>query len=222
MKVLIVDDERMLAGMLTEILRQNKIESDAVYDGQAALDGALSGRYDLIVLDIMLPKVNGLDVLKTLRAEKLSVPVLLISAKSEVADKIAGLDTGADDYLAKPFASGEFVARVKALLRRKAEFVGDIIAVGDLRLDKDTFTLYCGERGIKLSNTEFKVAETLLLSPNVIVAKERLIERVWSWDSEAEYNTAEVYVSFLRKKLAAIESSVTIKSVRGAGYILSV
>ncbi|MDR3318307.1 MAG: response regulator transcription factor [Clostridiales bacterium] len=221
MKVLIVDDEKTLAGMLKEILKQNKIEADAVFDGEDAVDYALSGGYDLIVLDIMLPKINGLDVLKTLREKKLSAPILLLSAKSELSDKILGLNGGADDYLTKPFAVGEFIARVKALTRRKAEFVSDIIEFGTLRLNKNTLALSSGVHEIKLSLTEFKVVEILMLNPDIILTKERMIERVWGWDSAAEYNNVEVYVSFLRKKLSAIESAVCIKSVRGVGYILS-
>ncbi|MDR3263289.1 MAG: response regulator transcription factor [Clostridiales bacterium] len=220
MRVLIVDDERTLAEMLTEILKREKIEADAVFDGADAVEYALTGRYDLIVLDIMLPKISGLDVLKILREKKLSAPVLFLSAKSEVSDKIAGLNIGADDYLTKPFAAGEFVARVKALSRRKAEYVGNVVIYGSLRLNKDTFALSSGENEIRLSATEFKIIDLLMSNPEAVVLKERLIERVWGWDSEAEYNNAEVYISFLRKKLAAVGSDVRIKSVSGAGYLL--
>jgi len=221
MKVLVVDDEKMLAEMLTEVLKRSKIDCDAVYDGQAAIDYALTGNYDLIVLDIMIPKVNGLDVLKTLRKKSLSTPILLLSAKSEVTDKIEGLDTGADDYLTKPFATGEFIARVKALSRRKTEFTGDILTYGDFSLNKNAFTLNCGDSSIQLSNTEYKIMEILISNPRTVVNKGRLVEKVWGWDNESEYNSAEVYISFLRKKLSAIGSAVGIRSVRGIGYTLS-
>ena len=222
MKVLIADDEKTLVNMLKEILRQSKIDCDVVFNGLEAVDYAKSGNYDLIILDIMMPKMNGFEALKEIRKHKISTPVLMLSAKSEVADKVDGLNIGADDYLTKPFATNELLARIKALTRRKGEYFGDVIAFGDLELDRDTFVLRCNNDEIKLSNTEYKIIELLLQNPNKIANKEKLIEKVWGWDNNADYNNAEVYISFLRKKLAALKSKVIIKVMRGVGYSLEV
>lgn len=221
MKVLIADDEKTLVGLLKEILKRENIDSDAVYNGSDAIDYAVAGEYDLIVLDIMMPKMNGFEAIKEMRKKKIATPVLFLSAKSEVGDKVDGLNLGADDYLTKPFAATEFIARVKALTRRQAEYKGNETTFGDLTLDRDAFFLRSGGGEIKLGNTEYKIIEMLIANPKTIVNKERLVERVWGWDNEAEYNNAEVYISFLRKKLTAIKSCVAIKAVRGIGYRLS-
>ncbi|MDR1093078.1 MAG: response regulator transcription factor [Clostridiales bacterium] len=221
MKVLIADDEKTLTAMLTEILRQSKIDCDAVYNGRDAADYAAAADYDLIVLDVMMPKMNGFEALKEIRARKISTPVLFLSAKSEVADKVEGLNIGADDYLTKPFAAAEFVARVKALSRRKAAYTGDVLMFGGLALDKNAFVLRAGGNEISLSGTEFKIMELLMSNTGTVVRKERLIEKVWGWDNDAEYNNAEVYISFLRKKIAAVGGGAAIKSIRGVGYALS-
>lgn len=220
MKVLIADDEKTLINMLKEILRQNKIDVDAVYNGSDAVDYAKAAEYDLIILDIMMPKLNGCEALKEIRKAKISTPVLMLSAKSEVADKVEGLNYGADDYLTKPFAASELVARVKALTRRKGEYIGNCLSFEDIALDRDNLILRRAESEVKLSNTEFKILELLISKPQTIINKERLIEKVWGWDNESVYNNAEVYISFLRKKLAALKSSVSIKAVRGVGYSL--
>lgn len=220
MKVLIADDEKTLVSMLKEILRQNKIDCDAVYNGEDAVEYAKATEYDLLVLDIMMPKMNGFEALKKIREHKISTPILMLSAKSEVCDKVNGLNFGADDYLTKPFAAEELIARVKALTRRKSEFVGDTLSYDDLTLSKDTFVLSNGKQEIKLSSTEYKIMELLLQHPNKIVNKERLVEKVWGWDNDSDYNNAEVYISFLRKKLLAMKTKVIIKAVRGAGYTL--
>jgi len=221
MKVLIVDDEKTLVELLREILKRENFDSDATYNGIDAIDYALTGQYDLIVLDIMMPKMNGFEAVKEIRRHKISTPVLFLSAKSEVCDKVDGLNSGADDYLTKPFVAAEFVARVKALTRRQAEYKGNEAAFADLTLDRDTYVLRSNEGEIKLGSTEYKIIEILMSNPKTIVKKEKLVERVWGWNNEAEYNNAEVYVSFLRKKLAAIKSCVSIKAVRGVGYHLS-
>lgn len=221
MKVLIADDEKTLVGLLKEILKRENIESDAVYNGSDAVDYAISGQYDLIVLDIMMPKMNGFEAIKELRRQKVSAPVLFLSAKSEIGDKVDGLNLGADDYLTKPFETAEFIARVKALTRRQTGYIGDKIMLADLTLDRDAFLLRGSGGDIKLGNTEFKIMEILMSNSKTVVNKERLVEKVWGWDNEAEYNNAEVYVSFLRKKLAAVKSCVAIKAVRGIGYRLS-
>lgn len=220
MRILIVDDEKQLAEALAEVLKHNGYFADAAFDGEDGLFYALSGNYDLIILDVMLPKKNGLEVIKEIRRKKLSVPVLMLSAKSQIPDKIAGLEFGADDYLTKPFSSAELIARVRALTRRKGEFVGDVLEYDDLRLDKNTYELSCKDKGVKLGQKEFQVMEILLANPSHIVPKEKFIEKVWGYDFEGEYNTVEVYVSFLRKKLAAINSKLEIRVVRGVGYCL--
>lgn len=220
MKILLVDDERALTDALSTILKQNKYLVDCAYDGEEGLDYALNGVYDLIILDVMMPKYDGFYVLKSLRQNKIDTPVLILSAKSETTDKIYGLNCGADDYLTKPFASDELLARVKALLRRKEKFTGDVLAFGDIILDRDTFEMVKGEKRITLGKKEFQVLEMLFLKQGKIINKNVFIEKIWGYDSEAEYNTIEVYVSFIRRKLQAIGSKIEIKSIRGIGYTL--
>lgn len=222
MKVLLIDDERQLCDALAAILRKNGMESDAAYDGESGQDAALTGVYDLIVLDVMLPRKNGLEVLRALRAERVSTPVLMLSAKSEIPDKISGLDLGADDYLTKPFDAGELLARVRALTRRKGEPVGEELTFGDLSLCAQTHEVTCNGRSILLGRKEYLILEMLLRNPRQIIPKERFLEKIWGFDSDAEYNAIEVYLSFLRKKLAALSSRVAVRSVRGTGYRLEV
>lgn len=222
MKILLVDDEKQLVSALSAILKQNKYSVDVAYDGEEGLDLALSGVYDLIILDVMMPVKDGFTVLKTLRKNKIDSPVLILSAKTETSDKIDGLNYGADDYLTKPFSTEELLARVKALLRRKEKFTGDLITAGDLTLNRDSFELSCGNKKITLGKKEFQILEMLFLSQGKSIDKERFIEKVWGYDTDAEYNTVEVYVSFLRKKMNAIGSVSEIKSIRGLGYTLGV
>ncbi len=220
MKILLVDDERALTDALSTILKKNKYLVDCAYDGEEGLDYALKGVYDLIILDVMMPKYDGFYVLKHLRQNKIDTPVLILSAKGETTDKIYGLNCGADDYLPKPFASDELLARVKALLRRKEKFTGDVLSYGDIILDRDTFEMIKGEKRITLGKKEFQVLEMLFLKQGKIINKNVFIEKIWGYDSEAEYNTIEVYVSFIRRKLQAIGSKIEIKSIRGIGYTL--
>ncbi|MBQ3219698.1 MAG: response regulator transcription factor [Clostridia bacterium] len=220
MKILLVDDERGLTDALSAILKQNKYSVDCAYDGENGLDMALSGVYDLIILDVMMPRLDGFSVLKILRDNKLDVPVLLLTAKSEVSDKISGLNLGADDYLTKPFNTDELLARIKALLRRKEKFTGDVLSFSDVSLDRDTFELICEDRKIALGKKEFQILEMLMLNSGKSINKEKFIEKIWGYDTEAEYNTIEVYVSFLRKKLMAVGAKTEIKSIRGIGYML--
>lgn len=220
MKILIVDDEKQLAEALAEILKRHNYVADSVFDGEAGVDYALSGVYDLIILDVMLPKKSGLEVIKEIRKNKVSVPVLMLSAKSEVPDKIAGLDFGADDYLTKPFSSEELLARVRALTRRKGMVTGDVLEMGNLKLDKNTLELSANEKKVKLGLKEFQVLEILISNRSHIMSKEKLIEKVWGYDFEGEYNILEVYISFLRKKLTAIGSDQEIKASRGVGYYM--
>lgn len=220
MKILIVDDERALTEALAVILKQNNYAVDCAYNGEQGLDMALSGIYDLIVLDVMMPKLDGFSVLKILRDKKLDVPVLMLSAKSELSDKIGGLNLGADDYITKPFNTEELLARIKALLRRKEKFTGDVLSFNDISLDRDTFELVCEDRKITLGKKEFQILEMLMLNNGKSINKERFIEKIWGYDTDAEYNTIEVYVSFLRKKLMAVCANTDVKSIRGVGYTL--
>ena len=220
MKLLVVEDEVALAEALSEILKRNKYVVDTVYDGEDGLAYGLTDIYDCIILDIMLPKMNGIDVLKTLRKRHISTPVLLLTAKSDTEDKINGLDSGADDYLTKPFVSGELLARVRSLTRRKGEVVTDEFTFGDIALNKSTFSLSREGQFVKLSLKEYQIMELLIANPKQLIPKERFIEKIWGYESDVEYNNVEVYISFLRKKLSAIGSSVTIKTARGIGYFL--
>lgn len=220
MRILLVEDERPLAAAVAEILRQNRYEVDIAHDGEEGADYGVTGLYDIILLDIMLPRKDGLSVLRQLRKEGIQSTILLLTAKAEVEDRITGLDTGADDYLSKPFAMGELLARIRALGRRKGEFVGDILNYGDLELDKNTCELCCRDQRVKLGAKEYQAMELLFTNCRQIITKELFAEKVWGYDSEAEYNQVEVYISFLRKKMAYLECSTTIKTVRGRGYML--
>ena len=220
MQILIVEDEVSLADAITAILKKEQYFVDAVYDGKDGLDYALSGIYDLILLDIMLPKMNGLDVLKALRENGISTPVMLLTARTEVNDKIKGLDCGADDYLTKPFNKGELLARIRALTRRKGEIPSNELKFGDITLNQSTYELSCGNASLKLGAKEFKIMQMLMFSQKSIISKDEFIEKIWGYDSEAEYNSIEVYISFLRKKLGAIRSGIQIKASRGVGYYL--
>ena len=220
MRILLVEDEIHLAQALTEILKKNMYAADAVYDGQSGLEYALSGVYDLIILDIMLPKMSGIEILQNLRAEKKSVPVLMLTAKDEIEDKVAGLDYGADDYMTKPFSTDELLARVRALLRRKGEVVDDELVFGDISLKLKKNELVCGENQVKLSLKEFQILELMMYNPDQILTKERIIDKIWGGDSDAEYNNVEVYISFLRKKMQFLNAKTEIKTVRGVGYSL--
>ena len=220
MKILLVDDERQLTEALSVILKKNNYSVDCAFNGEDGLDMAISGVYDLVVLDIMMPKIDGLTVLKTLRKNGCNCPILMLSAKSEISDKIDGLNLGADDYLIKPFATEELLARIKALLRRKETFTGDVLSYSDINLNRDTLELSKGSKKIALGKKEFQILEMLILNQGKSIDKEKFIEKIWGYDTDAEYNTIEVYVSFLRKKLAAVGSATEIKSIRGIGYTL--
>ncbi|MDR1134660.1 MAG: response regulator transcription factor [Clostridiales Family XIII bacterium] len=222
MKILVVEDERQLSEVLAALLRQHLHEVDVVFNGTDGEDYAMTGVYDAIILDIMLPRKNGIDVLCSLRQQGNATPVLLLTAKSEVGDKIKGLDNGADDYLTKPFATGELLARLRAITRRGSEFIGDELCAGNTVLDKNTHEIG-GEKGrVKLSAKEYQIMDMLLANSRQIIPKERFVEKIWGFDSEAEYNSIEVYISFVRKKLVAIGSNLQIKAVRNVGYSLEV
>lgn len=222
MRILVVEDEIHLAEALSHILKKNNYTVDVSNDGESGLDNALSDIYDVIVLDIMLPKMDGITVLKKIRAEGLDVPVILLTAKGEIADKVHGLDSGADDYLAKPFNTEELLARIRALGRRRGEITdnNNLLQFGDITLNTSTLKLSGSTNEINLTLKEFELLEYLILHKNIVASKEQIIEKLWGFDSEAESNHVEVYVSFLRKKLKFVHSHVSINAVRGVGYIL--
>lgn len=221
MRILIVEDEVNLAEALVQILRKNNYSVDAVHDGKEGLDFALSGIYDLLLLDIMLPSMDGISLLKELRSGGIATPVIMLTAKGETDDKIAGLDHGADDYVAKPFSTGELLARIRAALRRKGEVVPeDTLKFGDIELNTSTLKLSCQGKELKLILKESELLELLLTRKQAVTSKEQIIEKLWGFDSEAEHNNVEVYISFLRKKLAFLNASVRINTIRGVGYVL--
>lgn len=221
MKLLLVEDEVQLSEALTQILMKNKYSVDAVYNGEDGLDYGLTDVYDVIILDIMLPKLNGLQVLRQLRKENISTPVILLTAKSQIEDRVAGLDSGADDYLVKPFAPEELLARLRALTRRKGEVINDnILQFGDISLNIQSYDLQTANESIRLTSKEFEILRYFMQRPKNVVSKDDLITKVWGYDSDAEHNNIEVYISFLRKKLAHIDSNVTISTIRGVGYKL--
>lgn len=221
MRILIVEDEKALAEALGQILVKNNFSVDIVFDGEAGLDYILSGIYDIAVLDIMLPKMDGISILKEVRKNKITTPIIMLTAKSEISDKVSGLDNGADDYLTKPFETQELLARIRALLRRKGESLGsNDISFGDITLNLGSCQLTGDKKLIKLGLKEFQIMEMLMKNPGQIFTKEKLIEKVWGFDSDAEYNNVEVYISFLRKKINYLNSKVSIKTSRGLGYYL--
>lgn len=221
MRLLIAEDEIELSRALVAILKHNNYSVDAVYNGEDALDYGLSENYDGIVLDLMMPKMNGLEVLKKLRERGVSTPVLILTAKSEVDDRILGLDTGADDYLTKPFATGELLARLRAMTRRKAEFSPNLLVYGDISLNRESYELSNSSEAIRLGNKEFQMLEMLISNPNRVISTEQFMERIWGYDAEAEINVVWVYISYLRKKLSSVSSTVEIKATRGVGYSLA-
>lgn len=221
MRVLIVEDEVRLAATLQDLLEMQGYSADVSHDGESGLDNALSAIYDVIILDVMLPKLNGFDVLRRLRAEGNTTPVLMLTARSEVTDKVQGLDSGADYYLTKPFEPKELLACVRALCRRTPEMrETDRLTCGDLQLEQNTFNLSCGERSVRLSRKEFDMMELLMLNQKLVIPKEKLLLKVWGYESEAEDNNVEVYISFLRKKLEYLHSGAKIKTIRMVGYCL--
>lgn len=201
MRILLCEDERELSNAIVAILKHHNYTVDAVYDGTDALDYAIGGKYDVILLDIMMPKMNGLEVLRQLRKIHVYTPVLVLSAKSEIEDRITGLDMGADDYLPKPFSMAEMMARIRALTRRKNEVMENVLTFADLTLDRLTYELIVKDERIRLSNREFQMIEMLMSHPSVVISTENFMDRIWGFDSDAEINVVWVYISALRKKL---------------------
>lgn len=223
MRLLIVEDEKRLADTLRQLLHRQGYTADVSYDGVSGLDNAMSGIYDLVILDVMLPGMNGFQVAQKLRQGGIVVPVLMLTAKSGLTDRIHGLDCGADYYLTKPFEAEELLACIRTLLRRAGGALqeSDTLTWGDLSLERGTFTLVCGGRDVRLSRREYDLMELLMRNGTQVVTKEQMLVKVWGYDSQAEDNNAEVYISFLRRKLAHLHSCVKIKTLRMLGYCLT-
>ena len=221
MNILIIEDEYSLADAVAETLKSENFNVCIKTNGEDGEDEALTENYDLILLDVMLPEKNGFDILKYLRQEKIKTPVIMLTAKSEIDDKLNGLEHGADDYITKPFAMRELMARIKAVLKRTNNIEDtNSLEYGDIILDLKNAKLKCKDNEIQISGKELELLEQLLLNKNQILSKESLIERIWGYESDAEYNSVEVYITFIRRKLKLIESKVNIKAVRGIGYKL--
>lgn len=220
MRILLAEDERELSNALVAIFKHNHYSVDAVYNGTDALNYGMSQNYDGIVLDIMMPKMNGIDVLKLLRSRGVETPVLLLTAKAELDDKILGLDSGADDYLTKPFAMGELMARIRALTRRNTGFAPNKLTIGNITLNRENFELSSENGSVRLGNKEFQMLEMLMSNPNLLISTEKFMDRIWGYDSEAEINVVWVYISYIRKNLASIGANIEIKATRGVGYTL--
>lgn len=218
MQLLIAEDDKNLASALCQILNENGYETDVVHRGDEALEWACAAPYDAIVLDVMLPGMEGFEVARELRRRGVSAPVLLLTARDSISDKICGLDSGADDYMTKPFSPAELMAHLRALTRRQGDVVFETITAGDLTLDLESFILSCGDASISLSQKEFAIARILLGSPGAVVSKDALIARAWGPDSTASGNNAEAYISFLRKKIAHVGSTARIETIRSVGY----
>lgn len=223
MRLLIVEDEKRLADTLRQLLHRQGYTADVSYDGVSGLDNAMSGIYDLVILDVMLPGMNGFQVAQKLRQSGIVVPVLMLTAKSGLTDRIHGLDCGADYYLTKPFEAEELLACIRTLLRRAGGALqeSDTLTWGDLSLERGTFTLVCGGRDVRLSRREYDLMELLMRNGTQVVTKEQMLVKVWGYDSQAEDNNVEVYISFLRRKLSHLHSCVKIKTLRMLGYCLT-
>lgn len=223
MKILIIEDEYSLADAIAETLNLEKFSCNIQTNGEDGENEALTGNYDLILLDIMLPKKNGFEILKTLKENNIKTPVIMLTAKSEMDDKLNGLENGADDYITKPFSMRELMARVKIILKRVNDIdETDLLKYGDIVLDVRNAMLKCNDNEIQIAGKELELLEQLIINRNQVTSKESLIERIWGYDSDAEYNNVEVYITFLRRKLNILESKVKIKSVRGIGYRLEI
>ena len=219
--ILIIEDEYSLADAVAETLKNENFNVCIKTNGEDGEDEALTENYDLILLDVMLPKKNGFEILRYLRQEKVKTPVIMLTAKSEIDDKLNGLEHGADDYVTKPFSMRELMARIKAVLKRTNNIEDtNCLEFGDLRLDIKNAKLKCNDNEIQVSGKELELLEQLLLNKNQILSRENLLERIWGYESDAEYNNVEVYITFVRRKLKLIDSKVTIKAVRGVGYKL--
>ncbi|WP_308541062.1 response regulator transcription factor [uncultured Oscillibacter sp.] len=222
MRILLAEDERSLSRAIMALLERNHYSADAVYDGEEALAYLECGNYDALILDLMMPKLDGLSVLRRLREGGNRIPVLILTAKSEVDDKVLGLDTGANDYLTKPFSTPELMARIRAMTRSQTTQATSRLTFGNITLDQTTFELSSPSSSVRLTNKEFQMMELLMRNPRQRISSERFLERIWGYDSDVELNVVWVYLSYLRKKLAALQANVQIKAFRNAGYALEV
>lgn len=220
MRILIAEDEREIGKVLKVLLERNKYGVDWVSNGEDAYDYIMTGNYDGIILDIMMPGKDGVSVLREIRAQGCTVPVLLLTAKTELADRVEGLDAGADDYLPKPFASTELLARVRAMLRRRSSYLPELLTHGDLTLNCSAFELSANGKTVRLNNKEFQIMELFMRSPHSLFSTEQLMTRIWGWDTDSEINVVWTNIAYLRRKLNELGSLVEIRSVRGAGYVL--
>ncbi len=220
MKILLAEDERSLSKAVKAILTKNNYSVDTVYDGEEAVLYALASEYDLIIMDIMMPKKDGILALKELRSKGRDVPVLMLTARSEIDDKVEGLDSGANDYMTKPFAAKELLARIRVLTRQNSSSNDNILRFGNLTLDRGSFELSSPKGRYRLAGKEFQMMEMLMMNHGILISTERFMDKIWGLDSEADISTAWTYISFLRKKLAALGADVRIKAIRNAGYTL--
>lgn len=220
MRLLIAEDDRDISKALVMILEKNNYSVDSVFNGKEAYEYAVSDNYDGIILDIMMPELDGIEVLTKLRSERISTPILLLTAKAEVDDRVAGLDAGADDYLAKSFAISELLARLRAMLRRKGEFQPDILEFKSVTLNKATYELGYNDKYVRLASREFQMLEMLMKMPGQVIPTDQFMDKIWGWDSEVEVSIVWVYISNLRKKFATIQAPIEIHAIRGVGYCM--
>ena len=220
MRLLFAEDDRDIAKAVRTLLERSGYSVDVVYNGQDALEYIEAGDYDGVILDWMMPGRSGIEVLHAVRSEEIAVPVLMLTARDAVEDRVEGLDTGADDYLPKPFAASELLARVRAMLRRKEDYQHDVIRFADIELDKSAMSVRCGAKTVRLNNKAFQLMEMLVEHPGAVLSISQIMERIWGWDAEAEINVVWVNISFLRKKLSELGAHAQIKAVRGVGYTL--
>jgi len=220
MRLLLAEDERELSKALSTILKHNLYTVDTVFDGEEALAYIENGNYDGVILDIMMPKIDGISVLKIIRSKGINVPVLILTAKSEVDDKVLGLDCGANDYLTKPFSMKELLARIRAMTRIKTEAVYSLLKFGNVTLNRVTFELSTAYGSYRLANKEFQIMEMFMSNPKNLISTERILEKIWGYDTETEVSVVWVYISYIRKKLASINSNIYIKATRNLGYSL--
>lgn len=220
MRLLLAEDEKELSNALVAILKHNNYSVDAVYNGEDAFNFLQTENYDGVILDIMMPKMDGITVLRKIRQQGNSVPVLILTAKSDVDDRVMGLDSGADDYLSKPFAAKELLARIRSVTRRRTEAVSSVLKFGNISLDCVNFELSTPQGSVRLQNKEFQLFEMLIANPKQIISTDRIFEKIWGYDSSAEINVVWVYISYLRKKLSALEADIQIKAARNQGYSL--
>lgn len=220
MRLLLAEDEKALSKALATILERSNYSVDTVYDGEAALEYLAADNYDGVILDIMMPKKDGITVLKELRSRGSKIPVLILTAKSEVDDKVLGLDSGANDYLTKPFHSRELLARIRAMTRTQSSQTSSVLQMGNITLDQRTYELSSPTGSFRLANREFQILELLMQNPGNLISAERLMEKIWGYDSETEISVVWVYISYLRKKLSALGANIQIRATRNVGYCL--